>query len=266
MTNGIELSDHPPKVDLLLVDEYQDLNAADIRFIAAHRDLGIAVVAIGHDDQSIYGWRHADPAGIRRFCDEFAPAEDYTLTMSRRCGHRILAAANELIATAAKRAVKPPFQPIEGSAPGTFAYLRFPNGCTEAAGAAAIAAARIDAGVAPGEILLLVRSLDDRWRRVLDPHFVALGLKIAATDWVKEAMTDPRLRAGIALGRLYEEPTDFLAWWAVTEGLTPGVGPRSPTSFTTRAKSVSAGVRASSGSMKQRFPACRPTWRRRSLE
>ncbi len=34
--------DHPPKVDLLLVDEYQDLNAADIRFIAAHRDLGIA--------------------------------------------------------------------------------------------------------------------------------------------------------------------------------------------------------------------------------
>lgn len=44
--------DQPPRVDLLIVDEYQDLNAADIRFIAAHRDLGIAVAAIGDDDQS----------------------------------------------------------------------------------------------------------------------------------------------------------------------------------------------------------------------
>lgn len=114
--------DEPPKVDLLLVDEYQDLNAADIRFIAAHRDLGVAVVAIGDDDQSIYRWRHADPAGIRRFCDEFAPAVDYTLTISRRCGSSILAAANELIGTAPNRAPKPPLQAAEDSAPGVFAY------------------------------------------------------------------------------------------------------------------------------------------------
>ncbi len=217
--------DHPPKVDLLLVDEYQDLNAADIRFIAAHRDLGIALVAIGDDDQSIYGWRHADPAGIRRFCNEFAPAEDYTLTISRRCGSSILAAANELIATAPGRAPKPPLQPADGSSPGVFAYTRFSTRQVEAAGAAAIAAARVRAGVDPSGILLLVRSLDDRWRRVLEPHFLAVGLTISSTDGVKDGLGDLRLRAGIALGRLFTDPEDSLAWWALTEGLTPLVGP-----------------------------------------
>lgn len=217
--------DHPPKVDVLLVDEYQDLNAADIRFIKAHAELGVAVMSIGDDDQSIYGWRHADPAGIRRFCDEFAGAADYKLSESRRCGSHILAAANELIATAPDRAPKPPMRAAAGTPEGTFAHLRFRSGAAEARGAADIAAARVAAGVDPGDILLLVRSLDDRWRTHLEPYFTTAGLTIAATDWVDAAVRDLALRAAVALGRLLEDPNDSLAWWALTQGLTAGIGP-----------------------------------------
>jgi DNA helicase-2/ATP-dependent DNA helicase PcrA len=217
--------DNPPKVDVLLVDEYQDLNAADIAFVEAHAILGVTVIAIGDDDQSIYGWRHADPAGIRRFCEQFAGAADYTLTESRRCGSRILAAANELIATAPDRAPKQPLRPGPNSPPGSFAYLRFATGVAEAAGAAAIAATRVRDGVDPGDVLLLVRSLDDRWRQHLEPHFAATGLTIASTGWVDDAMADPLLRVGIALGRLFQDREDSLAWWALIESLTPQIGP-----------------------------------------
>jgi DNA helicase-2/ATP-dependent DNA helicase PcrA len=216
--------DHPPEIDLLLVDEYQDLNAADIRFIKAHAALDVTIMSVGDDDQSIYGWRYADPAGIRRFCNEFQGAADYTLTQSRRCGSRILAAANELIASAPGRAPKPALSAAPGSPDGTFAYLRFPSGVAEAKGAAAIAAARVRDGVESSDILVLVRSLDDRWRQHLEPHFSAAGLTIAATDWVDDAIADRLLRAGVALGRLLQNREDSLAWWALTEGLTPGVG------------------------------------------
>lgn len=217
--------DQPPRVDLLLVDEYQDLNAADIRLVAAHAALGVKVVAIGDDDQSIYGWRYADPAGIRRFCDDFQPNYQYTLTISRRCSRRILAAASELIASAPGRLARDPLSTHEDSPDGLFAYLRFANDRSEAKGAAAIAAARVRGGVDPTSILVLVRSKADRWRDEIERVFENEGLTLANVEWVEQALTDEVLRSVIALARLTADPEDSLAWWSLTQGLTPGLGP-----------------------------------------
>jgi len=85
-------------LDLLLVDEYQDLNNADIRLIQlVGRE--IPVIAIGDEDQSIYGYRNAAPEGIRRFTTDFyvAPENDYRLTISARCGKAILGVATAVI-------------------------------------------------------------------------------------------------------------------------------------------------------------------------
>lgn len=218
-------TDQPPKLDLLLVDEYQDLNAADIRFVKAHADLGVRILAIGDDDQSIYGWRYADPSGILDFGDDFAPYVDYNLSISRRCGQKILDAANELIASAPGRHAKPPLSTLPGSPDGFFRYFRFLDGAKEAAAAASIAAARVRNGVSGAEILVLVRSQENRWRNQLQPFFEAEGLTLSSVDWVADAMTDRKLRTLIALARLHGDQEDSLAWWAVTEKLTPGVGP-----------------------------------------
>ena len=84
--------------DLLLVDEYQDLNACDLGVLKHIAERGTAIIAAGDSDQSIYGWRHADPSGIRRFTEEYAAAEDYPLSGTMRCGSRIIEWANHVIA------------------------------------------------------------------------------------------------------------------------------------------------------------------------
>lgn len=50
--------------DFLVVDEYQDLNACDLRVLALLAESGVAIFAVGDDEQSIYGWRKAAPEGI----------------------------------------------------------------------------------------------------------------------------------------------------------------------------------------------------------
>ncbi len=85
--------------DLLVVDEYQDLNLADIKLVQLVAASGATVVAIGDADQSIYSWRMAAPQGIREFPEDFS-ADIYPLTMGMRCGDDLARAATSPIETA----------------------------------------------------------------------------------------------------------------------------------------------------------------------
>jgi superfamily I DNA/RNA helicase len=57
------LANHPDlegvNFDLLVVDEYQDLNACDLEVIRLLADRGCSIIAAGDDDQSIYSFRKA---------------------------------------------------------------------------------------------------------------------------------------------------------------------------------------------------------------
>jgi len=83
--------------DYVLVDEFQDLDPAQYRLIAAlaagHRN----VFAVGDDEQSIFSWRGADPRVLRRFANDFAIARPYVLDRNRRCARPIFARARQLI-------------------------------------------------------------------------------------------------------------------------------------------------------------------------
>jgi DNA helicase II / ATP-dependent DNA helicase PcrA len=193
--------------------------------VRALADQGITVVAIGDDDQSIYGWRHAAPQGIRNFPTEFDTGADYHLTVSRRCGRSGLDAANELIETAPDRAPKPRLSTTDEGPRGEFAYLRFPSTRQEVQGVAQIVAHRVRQGVEARDVLLLVRSNLQTWHRQLEPGFNEAGLTIGSTGWITDALSDRELRRGIALGRLAENREDSLAWWSLTEGLAERVGP-----------------------------------------
>jgi len=80
----------------IIVDEYQDLNRAEQVLI--DEIVGDANLTIGGDDeQSIYGFKYAEPSGILSFHEEHGGTYDSVLVESRRCPISILRAANHLI-------------------------------------------------------------------------------------------------------------------------------------------------------------------------
>jgi hypothetical protein len=51
-------------IDHLIVDEFQDLNAMDLTFVHGLAERGVQLFVAGDDDQSLYSFRFATPAGI----------------------------------------------------------------------------------------------------------------------------------------------------------------------------------------------------------
>ena len=51
-------------LDLLLVDEYQDFNPSEQSLVMAVSEYAAETIILGDDDQSIYGFKDADPDGI----------------------------------------------------------------------------------------------------------------------------------------------------------------------------------------------------------
>jgi len=82
----------------VLVDEYQDINAVQNRFLRLLCAPSGNICAVGDPDQAIYGWRGADIGNIMRFEKDFKGARVLKLTRNFRSTNAILAAANRLIA------------------------------------------------------------------------------------------------------------------------------------------------------------------------
>ena len=96
----------PLPVDHLLVDEYQDTDNAQYEWTAHHGRAGIALTAVGDDDQSIYAFRRAlGYSGMDRFTKEFG-ALQVQLGINYRCRSEILGAAETLISRNVERIPK----------------------------------------------------------------------------------------------------------------------------------------------------------------
>ncbi len=81
----------------ILVDEFQDTNEMQLLWLYQLMSEKSSFVAVGDEDQSIYGWRGARLKNILEFNAQFKHAEIIRLEQNYRSTQPILAAANGLI-------------------------------------------------------------------------------------------------------------------------------------------------------------------------
>jgi ATP-dependent DNA helicase Rep len=82
----------------LLVDEYQDTNETQYRLLRLLAGQDGRVTVVGDDDQSIYGWRGAQPENLQQLSADYPGLHIVKLEQNYRSCGTVLKAANALIA------------------------------------------------------------------------------------------------------------------------------------------------------------------------
>lgn len=96
----------PWPVELLIVDEAQDIDELQLRWVLVHARAGTAVTIVGDDDQSIYGFRDALGYDAFRLFHDATNATRVVLGTNYRSFTEILVPATQLIGRNEHRADK----------------------------------------------------------------------------------------------------------------------------------------------------------------
>jgi DNA helicase-2/ATP-dependent DNA helicase PcrA len=201
--------------DAILVDEYQDLNRAEQAVIDLLR--GEAELCIvGDDDQSLYSFKYAHPAGIRTFHEEHDGCTDHQIQECRRCPVRVVAMANSLIANNRDREQRQ-LTPVAANGPGIVEIVQYGRLEDEADGVAAFVRDQIENhGYLPQDILVLAQR-----RAIGNPiHDALVALNVPSKSYYEEGELDSyTAQERLALFKLFVDPEDRIALrWLLGRG------------------------------------------------
>jgi DNA helicase-2/ATP-dependent DNA helicase PcrA len=221
----------------LLIDEFQDTNALQYRWLRLLSGPHTAVFAVGDDDQSIYAFRGANVANMQHFERDFGTPEAAVklvkLEQNYRSHGHILDAANALIRHNQARLGKNLWT-IDGKGEPVRAYAASSD-IDEAAFVVDVVKGLVDDAVSPSEIALLYRS--NAQSRVLEhalfnagmPYRVYGGMRFFERAEVKHALAYLRLLAA---------PDDDGAFLRVVNFPPRGVGARTLEALQDQARST----------------------------
>lgn len=143
------------RFDHVLVDEFQDTNAIQYRWVRALSARTHNLCVVGDDDQSIYSWRGADVRNIRDFNVDFPDAEVVKLEHNYRSTGNIVAAARCVIEAAVDRRDKAIYTEAPAGAPVIVTAMRDER--EEARQVVQTLAERVAAGVPESELAVFYR-------------------------------------------------------------------------------------------------------------
>ncbi|MFQ5601588.1 MAG: ATP-dependent helicase, partial [Candidatus Krumholzibacteriia bacterium] len=168
----------------VLVDEFQDTNGIQMRFIELLAGHHHNLCVVGDDDQSIYGWRGARIENILDFEKRFPDTRTIRLEQNYRSTTALLRAANGLIAHNRGRKGKNLWTSREG---GDLVHLHLCHDEEEEATGAALLVQKLVAdGRSRDEIAFLYRTnaqsraLEDALRRHNVPYQIVGGTRFYA--------------------------------------------------------------------------------------
>ncbi len=219
----------------LLVDEFQDTNVLQYKWLKLLAGEHTAVFAVGDDDQSIYAFRGANVANMRHFDRDFArpdmPVQLVKLEQNYRSHGNILDAANALIKHNQTRLGKNLWTSEDKGEP--VRALAAPSDLDEAAFIVDIAKELAADGLALSEVAVLYRS--NAQSRVLEhalfnaaiPYRVYGGMRFFERAEVKHAL---------AYLRLIATPIDDGAFLRIVNFPPRGIGARTLETLTDAAR------------------------------
>jgi DNA helicase-2/ATP-dependent DNA helicase PcrA len=100
------LAEYQNRFKYIMVDEYQDTNLMQYKFVKMLAEKHGNICVVGDDDQCIYEWRGADISNILNFEQDFHGAKVVKLEQNYRSHGNILSGANSVIANNPSRKAK----------------------------------------------------------------------------------------------------------------------------------------------------------------
>ena len=206
----------------ILIDEFQDTNALQYRWIQLLAGGGSSVFAVGDDDQSIYAFRGANVGNMADFERDYARGNVIRLEQNYRSYGHILDAANALIAHNTGRLGKNLWTEQGHGEP--IRITEQASDLLEAQWVLEEIRALVNDGRTRNEIAILYRS--NAQSRVLEhalfsariPYRVYGGLRFFERQEIKHAL---------AYLRLLDNPHDDTSWLRVVNFPARGIGARS---------------------------------------
>jgi DNA helicase-2/ATP-dependent DNA helicase PcrA len=209
----------------LLVDEFQDTNTLQYKWLRCLSGPHTAVFAVGDDDQSIYAFRGAKVANMQQFERDFAtpdlPVKLIRLEQNYRSHGNILDAANALIRHNQLRLGKNLWT-SEGKGEPVRAFAA-PGDRDEAAFVIDVVRGMADEGVKLDEIALLYRS--NAQSRVFEHALFGAGIPYRVYGGMR-FFERAEIKNALAYLRLIAAPDDDSAFLRVVNFPPRGIGAR----------------------------------------
>ena len=226
----------------VLIDEFQDTNPLQYQWLKLLGSPGGGIFAVGDDDQSIYAFRGADVANMRRFESEFGVKHLIKLEQNYRSHGNILDAANALISNNAGRLGKNLW--TEAGAGEPIRVMETSSDLLEAQWVVEEIKGLIADGQLRSDMAILYRS--NAQSRVIEqtlfhagiPYRVFGGLRFFERAEVKHAL---------AYLRLMENPHEDTAFSRVVNFPARGIGARSIEQLADLAKQQGSSLYSASG-------------------
>ena len=185
------------KYQYIMIDEYQDTNELQNLLVKKLCSSHNNICVVGDDDQSIYGWRGANVRNILEFPNEFAGTKVIKLEKNYRSTHKILEAANNLIAHNRNRLGKKLVATLgQGE---DIEVQRYSDEQEEALWVGKKIKSLIDRGVSPKEIAVLFRinalsrSIEEAFNKLSLPFRLVGAIRFYERTEIKDIISYLRI-------------------------------------------------------------------------